>query len=129
MWGKTATNDSGMLCRVLGRGLGGLTRKEMTKMADFNPNDYQPGFGGKIDSSGNVKNIADAITGTGSSAKLKVDIGATNVSLNASDVQIGAVEIKNGQSTSPADQYRMTVNSDGSLNMRIVGSIDGGVWP
>lgn len=98
-------------------------------MADFNPNDYQPGFGGKIDSSGNVKNIADAITGTGSDAKLKVDIGATSVSLNASDVQIGAVEIKNGQSTSPADQYRMTVNSDGSLNMRIVGSIDGGVWP
>jgi len=101
----------------------------MTKMVDFNPNDYQPGFGGKIDSSGNVKNIADAITGTGSDAKLKVDIGATSVSLNASDVQIGAVEIKNGQSTSPADQYRMTVNSDGSLNMRIVGSIDGGVWP
>ena len=98
-------------------------------MVDFNPNDYQPGFGGKIDSSGNVKNIADAITGTGSDAKLKVDIGATSVSLNASDVQIGAVEIKNGQSTSPADQYRMTVNSDGSLNMRIVGSIDGGVWP
>jgi hypothetical protein len=50
------------------------------------------------------------------------------VTLNASDVQIGAVEIKNGQATSPADEYRMTVNSDGSLNMRIVGSIDGGTF-
>jgi hypothetical protein len=97
-------------------------------MSSFNASEYQPGYGGKIDSNGNVKNIADVITGSGSDAKLKVDIGATSVSLNASDVQIGAVEIKNGQATSPADEYRMTVNSDGSLNMRIVGSINGGVW-
>ena len=94
-------------------------------MPDFNINDYQPGFGGKIDSQGNVKNIADAITNDG---KIAVDIGNVDVTLNASDVQIGAVEIKNGQATSPADEYRMTVNSDGSLNMRIIGSIDGGTW-
>lgn len=97
-------------------------------MPDYNPSDYQPGFGGLIDSSGNVKNSADVITGTGTNAKLKVDIGSASVSLNASDIQIGAVEIKNGQATSPEDAYRMMVNSDGSLNMRIVGSIDGGIF-
>ncbi len=94
-------------------------------MPDFNINDYQPGFGGKIDSQGNVKNIADAITNDG---KIAVDIGDVDVTLNASDIQIGAVEIKNGQATSPASEYRMVVNSDGSLNMRIIGSIDGGTW-
>jgi hypothetical protein len=97
-------------------------------MPDYNPKDFSPAYGGKIDSSGNIKNIADTITGSGDSAKIKVDIGSTNVSLNASDVQIGAVEIKNGQATSPENEYRMTVNADGSLNMRIVGSIDGGVF-
>lgn len=97
-------------------------------MPDFNVKDFSPSFGGKIDSSGNVKNIADAITGTGADTKVKVDIGSTNVTLNASDVQIGAVEIKNGQAEGIEDQYRMTVNSDGSLNMRIVGSIDGGTF-
>lgn len=96
-------------------------------MPDFDKINYVPGYGGKIDSSGVVKNIADAITGTGTDTKVRVDIGDVDVTLNASDVQIGAVEIKNGQSTSPADEYRMTVNSDGSLNIRIVGSIDGGV--
>ena len=96
-------------------------------MPDFNPNDYQPGFGGKIDSEGNVKNIADALKKVGTETKVAVDIGDVNVSLNASDVQIGAVEIKNGQAGSPKDAYRMVVNEDGSLNIRIVGSIDGGV--
>jgi hypothetical protein len=99
--------------------------KGVNNMPDYNPLDYQPGYGGKIDSQGNVKNIADAITPDG---KIAVDIGDVDVTLNASDVQIGAVEIKNGQATSPADEYRMTVNSDGSLNMRIVGSIDGGTF-
>lgn len=94
-------------------------------MPDFNVQDYQPGYGGKIDSQGNIKNIADTITDDG---KVAVDIGAVNVSLNASDLQIGAVEIKNGQASSPADAYRMAVNEDGSLNMRIIGSIDGGAW-
>jgi hypothetical protein len=100
----------------------------MNNMSTYNPNEYSPSYGGQIDSNGNIKNIADAITGTGSNTKLKVDIGDVDVSLNASDVQIGAVEIKNGQATSPEDAYRMTVNSDGSLNMRIVGSIDGGTF-
>ncbi len=94
----------------------------------ININEYQPGYGGTIDSSGNVKNIADTISGTGTDAKLKVDIGDVDVTLNASDVQIGAVEIKNGQATTPEDAYRMTVNSDGSLNIRIIGSIDGGTF-
>ena len=112
---------------IAGGGLGD-TKKGDENMSTYNPNEYSPSYGGQIDSNGNIKNIADAITGTGSDTKLKVDIGSTNVSLNASDVQIGAVEIKNGQATSPADEYRMTVNSDGSLNMHIVGSINGGVW-
>lgn len=88
-------------------------------MPDFNINDYQPGFGGKIDSQGNVKNIADAITPEG---KIAVDIG-TNIELKEVDIQIGAVEIKDANNTN-----RLAVNSDGSLNMRIVGSIDGGTF-
>ena len=48
-------------------------------MVDFNPNDYQPGFGGKIDSSGNVKNIADVITGSGANTKIRVDAGPPQV--------------------------------------------------
>lgn len=102
-------------------------------MADYNPNDYQPGFGGLIDSSGNVKNSADVISGTGANAKLKVDIGSTSVSLTTSDIQIGAVEIKDA-----ATDTRATVGANG-LNVEvkgntsatpfyvaIVGSIDGG---
>ena len=112
---------------IAGGGLGDI-KKGDENMSTYNPNEYSPSYGGQIDSSGNVKNIADAITGTGTSTKLKVDIGDVDVSLNASDVQIGAVEIKNGQATSPADQYRLVVNADGSLNMRVIGSIDGGVF-
>jgi hypothetical protein len=122
--GKNQPQDD----RASGRGLWWLKRKGMNNMPDYNPQDFSPSYGGKIDSSGNIKNIADAITGTGSNTKLKVDIGSTNVSLTASDIQIGAVEIKNGQAASLSEQYRMTVNSDGSLNMRIIGSIDGGVF-
>jgi hypothetical protein len=122
--GKNQPQDD----RASGRGLWWLKRKGMNNMPDYNPQDFSPSYGGKIDSSGNIKNIADTISGSGTDAKIKVDIGSTNVSLNASDVQIGAVEIKNGQATSPADQYRMTVNADGSLNIRIVGSISGGVF-
>ena len=112
---------------IAGGGLGDI-KKGDENMSTYNPNEYSPSYGGQIDSSGNIKNIADALTGTGSDTKLKVEISDVDVSLNASDVQIGAVEIKNGQATSPASEYRMTVNSDGSLNMRIVGSIDGGVF-
>ena len=97
-------------------------------MATYDTNKYEPGYGGRIDSTGTVKNIADTITGSGSTAKLKVDIGSASVSLNTSDIQIGAVEIKSGDASSPADAYRMTVNSDGSIPIRIVGSIDGGVF-
>jgi hypothetical protein len=42
-------------------------------MPDYNVQDFSPSYGGTIDSSGNVKNIADALTGTGSNTKLKVD--------------------------------------------------------
>ena len=103
-------------------------RKGRLIVPEFNTKEFSPSYGGQIDSSGNVKNIADAIIGTGDNTKLKVDIGDVDVSLNASDVQIGAVEIKNGQATSPADEYRLVVNADGSLNMRVIGSIDGGVF-
>jgi hypothetical protein len=89
-------------------------------MPDFNPQDYAPGYGGKIDSQGNIKNIADVITPDG---KVAVDIGEVDVTLNASDIQIGAVEIKDATGTN-----RLAVNSDGSINMRVIGSIDGGTF-
>lgn len=91
----------------------------------YNVNEYAPGSGKLIKSDGSVVNVADAYTSDG---KLQVDIGDVDVSLNASDVQIGAVEIKNGQAATPADEYRMAVNSDGSIPIRIVGSIHGGVF-
>jgi hypothetical protein len=88
-------------------------------MVDYNVSDYQPGYGGKIDSQGNIKNIADTITADG---KIKVDIGG-NIELKEVDIQIGAVEIKDATGA-----YRMAVNSDGSINTRVVGSIDGGTF-
>lgn len=105
-------------------------------MPDFDVKDFSPGYGGKIDSSGTVKNIADTITGTGADAKVKVDIGSANVSLTTTDIQIGAVEIKDASTDT-----RATVGANG-LNVEvkgntaaapfyvaIVGSIDGGVLP
>jgi hypothetical protein len=86
---------------------------------DFNPNDFSPSYGGQIDSQGNVKNMADAITSDG---KIRVDL-SDSVELTVSDVNIGAVELKDATT-----ENRMKVNEDGSINMRIVGSIDGGVW-
>ena len=88
-------------------------------MPDFNPNDFSPSYGGQIDSQGNVKNMADAITSDG---KIRVDL-SDSVELTVSDVNIGAVELKDATT-----ENRMKVNEDGSINMRVVGSIDGGVW-
>jgi hypothetical protein len=88
-------------------------------MPDYNVQDYSPSYGGTIDSSGNVKNIADALTGTGSNTKLKVDASFT---LAPGDISIGAVEISDGTDNTK----RLAINSDGSLNMRVIGSIDGG---
>jgi hypothetical protein len=90
-------------------------------MPDYNPKDFSPSYGGQIDSAGNIKNLADAITGTGANTKLAVDASFT---LAASEINIGSVEIADATDNTK----RMTVNSDGSLNMRIVGSIDGGVF-
>ena len=84
-------------------------------MGQYNPNEFQPGYGGMIDSQGNVKNIADVINEDG---RVKID-----AELTVSDVQIGAVEIKD-----ETGAYRLKVNSDGSINMRVVGSIDGGTF-
>ena len=84
-------------------------------MATYNPNEFQPGFGGVIDSSGNVKNIADIIE----NGKVKVD---ASFSLSPGDISIGAVEISDGSDNT----RRLMVNADGSINMRVVGSIDGG---
>ena len=88
-------------------------------MSNYNINEYAPGSGKIIDSSGNVKNLGDAITNDG---KLAVDIGG-NIELKEVDIQIGAVEIKDATGTN-----RLLVNSDGSINMRVVGSIDGGTF-
>jgi hypothetical protein len=90
-------------------------------MSTYNPNEYSPSYGGQIDSNGNIKNIADAITGTGSDTKLKVDASFT---LSAGDINIGSVEIADATDNTK----RMKVNDDGTLNIRIVGSIDGGVF-
>lgn len=104
-------------------------------MPDFNPNDYQPGFGGLIDSSGNVKNSADVISGTGANAKLKVDIGDVDVTLNASDISLGAVELKDGttdtRATIGANGLNVEVKGNTSaapFYVAIVGSIDGGTF-
>lgn len=88
-------------------------------MGQYNPNEFQPGYGGVINSEGNVVNIGDLVTPDG---KVKIDLNEA-VELTVSDIQIGAVEIKDESTNN-----RMKVNSDGSLNFRVVGSIDGGVW-
>jgi hypothetical protein len=88
---------------------------------EFNTKEFSPSYGGQIDSSGNVKNIADAIKGTGADTKLAVDASFT---LAAGDINIGSVEI----SDATDNTKRLMVNADGSLNMRVIGSIDGGVF-
>jgi hypothetical protein len=88
-------------------------------VGQYNPNEFQPGYGGVINSEGNVVNIGDLVTPDG---KVKIDLNEA-VELTVSDIQIGAVEIKDESTNN-----RMKVNSDGSLNFRVVGSIDGGVW-
>ena len=88
-------------------------------MGQYNPNEFQPGFGGVINSQGNVVNIGDLVTPEG---KVRVDLNEA-VELTVSDIQIGAVEIKDESTNN-----RMKVNSDGSLNFRVVGSIDGGAF-
>ena len=90
-------------------------------MPDYNPQDFSPSYGGQIDSSGNVKNLADAIVGSGTNTKLAVDASFT---LAAGDINIGSVEI----SDATDNTKRLMVNSDGSLNIRVIGSIDGGVF-
>jgi hypothetical protein len=90
-------------------------------MPEFNTKEFSPSYGGQIDSLGNVKNIADAIKGTGADTKLAVDASFT---LAAGDINIGSVEI----SDATDNTKRMMVNADGSLNMRVIGSIDGGVF-
>jgi hypothetical protein len=54
-------------------------KKGEIDMPDYNPKDFSPSFGGQIDSAGNIKNLADAITGTGANTKLKVDTGPPQV--------------------------------------------------
>jgi hypothetical protein len=90
-------------------------------MPDYNPKDFSPSYGGQIDSAGNIKNLADAIKGTGANTKLAVDASFT---LSPGDINIGSVEI----SDATDNTKRLKVNDDGSLNFRVVGSIDGGVW-
>jgi hypothetical protein len=90
-------------------------------MPEFNTKEFSPSYGGQIDSLGNVKNIADAIKGTGADTKLAVDASFT---LAAGDINIGSVEI----SDATDNTKRLMVNADGSLNMRVIGSIDGGVF-
>lgn len=84
-------------------------------MPDYNPSSYSPGFGGVIDSAGNIKNIADVIQ----NGKVEVNAAFT---LSPGDISIGAVEISDGADPTK----RLAVNADGSLNMRVIGSIDGG---
>lgn len=90
-------------------------------MPDYNPKDFSPSYGGQIDSDGNIKNLADAIKGTGANTKLAVDASFT---LSSGDINIGSVEIADATDNT----RRLKVNEDGSLNFRVVGSIDGGVW-
>ena len=91
--------------------------------ADFDPKNYQPGYGGQIDSNGNVKNLADTIVGTGEDARVKVEIDSLDVSLNASDISLGSVEIRDG-----VTDNRLAINSSGAIGVYIMGSIDGGTF-
>jgi hypothetical protein len=70
---------------------------------------FSPGYGGTIDSSGNVKNIADTIDG---SNNVKVSVTGGNVTLNATDIQIGAVELKD-----PTNENRASISSTGALTV------------
>lgn len=54
-------------------------RKGRLIVPEFNTKEFSPSYGGQIDSSGNVKNIADAISGIGANTKLKVDTGPPQV--------------------------------------------------
>ena len=84
-------------------------------MGQYNPNEFQPGYGGVIDSEGTVRNIADVINEDG---RVKIE-----AELTVSDIQIGAVEIKDA-----SGDNRLVINNDGSINMRVIGSIDGGTF-
>jgi hypothetical protein len=92
----------------------------LKEMPEFNTKEFSPSYGGQIDSLGNVKNIADAIKGTGADTKLAVDASFT---LAPGDISIGAVELKDASTDD-----RLKINTDGTLNIRIVGSISGGVF-
>ena len=74
-------------------------------MGQYNPNEFQPGYGGMIDSEGNVKNIADVINEDG---RVKIE-----AELTVSDVQIGAVEVKDATGAN-----RLAINNDGSINVK-----------
>lgn len=89
-------------------------------MPDYNPQDFSPSYGGQIDSAGNVKNLADAIKGTGANTKLAVD---ASFSLAPGDIKIGAVEIQDKE-----NDNRLSINSSGHIGVYIMGSIDGGGW-
>lgn len=84
-------------------------------MGQYNPNEFQPGYGGVINSEGNVVNIGDVVNEDG---RVKIE-----AELTVSDIQIGAVEVKDATT-----DVRLAINSDGSINMRVVGSIDGGTF-
>jgi hypothetical protein len=101
------------------QGAGPSDTKKGSEIMSYNINEYAPGSGRLIKSDGSIINVADAYTGDG---KLKVD---ASFSLAAGDIKIGAVELSDADN---ADR-RLKVNEDGSINMRVVGSIDGGVWP
>ena len=90
--------------------------KGVDKMS-YNINEYAPGSGKLIKSDGSIVNVADVIVGD----KLKVD---ASFSLAPGDIKIGAVEI----SDADVPDRRLKINEDGSINMRVVGSIDGGVF-
>ncbi len=92
-------------------------------MPDFNPQDFSPGYGGKIDSNGYIKNIADTIVGEGETARIKVEIDSLDVSLNASEISLGSVEIRDGNTDN-----RLAINSSGAIGVYIMGSIDGGTF-
>ena len=85
----------------------------------YNVNEWAPSSGRVINSQGELVNVADVITPDG---KVKIDLNEA-VELTVSDIQIGAVEIKDATGAN-----RLAVNSDGSINMRVVGSIDGGTF-
>ena len=94
----------------------------------YDTSQFSPGYGGKINSAGNVVNIADAFDTTTSSLKVET-VPATNMS-GLLTFQSGAVAIGNGtvQDVTGYDILTLNVTISATATVTYEGSIDGTNW-